>query len=194
TTHVIISHEYTAPPVVPSSGSLIKTADNPAIYFVANSTAHHIPSATVFNNLGLSWTQIHTVSALPIPITSNESSEPQGLLIQPSGTHAVYLVQHNTAHHIISANEFTALGFSWQSIHSVSRLTYPLGSPYGAPVSNATIIHIAHTPDTYYVFHHILHWIPSATRLYKSSLAKHHIQTVPVLPPTWPVGSPLHLS
>ncbi|MCL5015028.1 MAG: hypothetical protein M1493_13760 [Firmicutes bacterium] len=99
-----------------SPGGLYQQWGQPAIYLYQNGSLHHIPSAGLFNAMGLSWSAVHHVASLPAPIGSPVD------LIRPWGSSKVYFLppQGNIAEWIPSAQAFADAGFSWAAVHRVA--------------------------------------------------------------------------
>lgn len=95
-------------------GGLYQQNGQPAVYLDQNGSLHHIASAGLFNAMGLSWSAVHHVAALPAPIGSPVD------LIRPRGSSKVYFLHGTMAEWISSAQAFNQAGFSWAAVHPVA--------------------------------------------------------------------------
>lgn len=114
-----------------ANGSLLKASGQSAVFYVENGTLHHIPDAPLFLNLGLSWSQIKTVSTfstytLGAPLVA---PFPSGSLIQPAGHNAIYLVIHGVLRHVGSPSVLYQMGYNFGEVAQVASLNanWPVG-------------------------------------------------------------------
>lgn len=128
----------TAPNTSPTStpgnyanGSLLRESGHSAVFYVENGTLHHIPDAPLFLNLGLSWSQVKTVSTLSgytlgAPLVA---PFPSGSLIQPVGHRAIYLVIHGALRHVGSPSVLYQMGYNFGEVQQVASLNanWPVG-------------------------------------------------------------------
>ena len=97
------------------TGGLYQQVGQSAVYFYQNGSLHHIPSATLFNDMGLSWNSVQHVSTLPYRV-----GQPVDLIQVEGSPRVYYLTPHgHTAEWIPSAQAFDAAGFSWANVQRV---------------------------------------------------------------------------
>jgi hypothetical protein len=93
-----------------------------SVYLEYGGQLHWIPSSTLFQALGLQWSAVQHVSALP------ESVGQPVNLIRQEGHAPVYLIQNGQLHWIPSWAVFQAGGYHWQDVETVNFLPLPVGS------------------------------------------------------------------
>jgi spore germination protein YaaH len=154
-------------------GTLVRPGGGDPIYMVWNGVLRHIASPTVFDDLGLSWSQVVTVPPIqptwPVgePITTASGfSWPNGVLVQTPYSPRVYLVDNGTLRWIVSEQVFFALGFQFSRVMHLSHLPpLPIGTPiYGPgdiPYATGTLIRLGSTAPVYDVQNGVLRWIPT---------------------------------
>ena len=102
------------------TGGLYQQVGQPAVYLYQNGSLHHVPSAALFNAMGLSWNSVQHVSTLPYRV-----GQPVDLIRQ-QGTPGVYFVHNAVLSRIPSAAAFTQAGFQWGNVVVVNWLpAYP---------------------------------------------------------------------
>lgn len=97
------------------TGGLYQQVGQPAVYLYQNGSLHHVPSAALFNAMGLSWNSVQHVSTLPYRV-----GQPVDLIQVEGSPRVYYLTPHgHTAEWIPSAQAFNAAGFSWANVQRV---------------------------------------------------------------------------
>ena len=97
-------------------GSLVKTANNPTVYYITPSgLKKRIPNEAVFNAYDNKWENIKTVlqSQLDVYATVNT--------IKLSGEAQVYLLEGDIKRWIKTAAAFVRLGFEWNKVTTVNQ-------------------------------------------------------------------------
>jgi hypothetical protein len=134
------------------SGSLVKTASNPAVYFIEKGTLRAIPDEATFRALNFKWDAIHTISQSAFSEYPVVSPLPQiqgivlseGTLAKSNQSPAVYLITGGNKRAFHDGYTFELLGYSFSSVVNVSTFVldqYPTGETIKVPVSaNATLI------------------------------------------------------
>ncbi len=112
-------------------GGLYQQYGQNAVYRYYNGALHQIPSAPMFNAMGLNWQAIQHVPSLPGPVGNPVR------LIRQRGQSAVYLIAGGQLHWITSGAAFAANGYRWPSVQLVNYLPLPVGSDVVAPVATA---------------------------------------------------------
>jgi hypothetical protein len=74
-------------------------------------------------DLGYTWSDLTTVTALPAPVESPIN------LVKIANTPKVYFYQDGQMHWVESGKVFDQNGFQWANVYAVSKLPAPLGSP-----------------------------------------------------------------
>lgn len=107
------------------SGSLVKTADDPRVYVISDSTKRWFSSAEVFTGLGYDWANIQTVSAADLSIYPEGDAisityrHPNGTLLKYQTYLEVYRLENGQRRHIANSSVFTNLGYQWGQIVTV---------------------------------------------------------------------------
>ncbi|MCY0878796.1 MAG: glycosyl hydrolase family 18 protein [Firmicutes bacterium] len=120
------------------TGTLLRVKGHAIVYLVDQNTLRPLATKAVFDGSGFAWASVVTVPRLPpLPIGATIASPlppfQTGALYRRQGAPAVYVDMGGVLRHIPSVALFTALGFSWQNIHTVSSLgTLPMGAPLGS--------------------------------------------------------------
>jgi len=148
------------------SGSLVKTASLSTIYFIEDSAGgalkRAIASATVFEANGFRWDRIETISDSEMAnmyTAGNPVYLPSGKVIKGGGS-SIYVVDIDSGapqrRAVTSASVFTALGFRWEDVLTVSDAylaTYTEGTPVSSSAThpNGAIVKNAADPDSVYL-------------------------------------------
>ncbi|WP_053959955.1 hypothetical protein [Sulfobacillus thermosulfidooxidans] len=123
-------------------GPIYKLADKPTVYIERNGKMHAIANETIFYDLGYQFSELRVVNALPAPIGSAVD------LFKLPNKPQVYWYSNGMLHWIASAQIFSARGFKWDNIYTVSQLPAPIGSPIAASSTPpATILPLVGFPD-----------------------------------------------
>ncbi|MCX6811343.1 MAG: hypothetical protein NT039_01460, partial [Candidatus Berkelbacteria bacterium] len=148
-------------------GTLIKTANAPAVYVIENQKKRHFPDPATFIGMGYNWENVK-VSDLadqfpegePIKV---EAKHPSGSLIRVANQPAVYLVENGKKNHVPSPSVFSNNYINWNKIIAISDAemnSYPSGTP--VPYRDGTMfIEPGTGPEAYVVENGARRWIPS---------------------------------
>jgi hypothetical protein len=103
---------------LPTGGTmtqLIRTSDG-SVYYVTGGKKKPIANPTIFSQAGFSWGQeVNVVSSVAASITTGGLLLPDGLIINPAGSYAYYLMDQGKKVLIPDPNIFNAWGFSWNA-------------------------------------------------------------------------------
>lgn len=111
------------------NGTLIKTANNPAVYLLDNGKRRWITSPASFLSHGFLWDRIRTLSDFEMSLYPPDSLQPEvrtrpGTLLKSEANPAVYVTDFSGGTYIkrwiASPNIFESLGYRWESIMVVS--------------------------------------------------------------------------
>lgn len=114
-----------APTVNVYNGDLVKSPYSSHVYWVNNGYKYWIPSMDIFNHNGYSWAMIRTVSQSTIDTLKDGGSigynlYASGTLIKSANNPAVFIMDGTNKRLIRSEAEFTAAGYDWNKIITVS--------------------------------------------------------------------------
>jgi len=174
-----------------AEGSLVKTADSPAVYLIEENFKRQFPSAEVFLSYGHSWNQIQVVTnavlnrfATDAPVTYLFVPKPNGTLIKADNTPSVYFIDGGKRRVFNSAEAFLLRGHWWDSIHTVSSQHvsgYPSGSAITAsfsPLPENTLIKASNRPEVYKIEDKKVRIFPDATVFLANGFNWSQIRTV----------------
>lgn len=182
------------------NGSLLRVQGHSAVFYVQNGTLHHIPDAPLFLNLGLSWSQVHTVSSLASETLGSPlvAPFPSGSLIQPAGHRAIYLVIQGVLRHIGSPSVLYQMGYNFSEVQHVASINahWPVGPALNSAIPYApsgTLFQQNGQPAVYAVINgHLSHIMSGSVFLamgYQWSQV-HHVASLPNLPSGTAITSP----
>ncbi|MCY0909303.1 MAG: glycosyl hydrolase family 18 protein, partial [Sulfobacillus thermotolerans] len=190
-----------APLVTPyTSGTLLQQNGQSAIYLVMNGILRHIASASVFTQMGLSWSSVVHVNeispnwpigpALTVPV----AYYPSGTLLKAQNNPAVYMVNNGTLEHIMSGSVLSAMGYQWSDITVLPTLpNLPIGQDLTTPMRafpTGTLVRQANEAAVYLVQNGTLRHIVNPQALYALGFTFAQVVVVPTLEGL-PTGSPL---
>ena len=108
-------------------GMLVKSADNPSIYYITQAGLKKaIPSAAVLESYGNAWSQVKIV-----PQSALDAHETVRA-IQGEGSSMVYLLENGQKRWVKTAAAFARLGLVWSKVAEVNQTelyAYPQGDP-----------------------------------------------------------------
>ncbi len=110
-----------------SSEGLVRVAGQSPVYWFNGQSYHWIPNAATLFAEGYSFKDVAVVTALhrgPIGFPDT--------LILKNGTTKVYVLADGTLHWIPSGRAFSDMGFRWNEVVRLPRLTAPIGVPIQA--------------------------------------------------------------
>jgi peptidoglycan hydrolase-like amidase len=115
-------------------GTLVKAADNPAVYRINAGTRQEFTSLGVFEANGAKWGNVVEISRDEINLypISGIVKYPDGTLLRSEGGDKVYIIKGGSAVWIKTAEEFVAAGYKWSSIRVISPAEMAL---YVSPVA-----------------------------------------------------------
>lgn len=117
--------------------TLLKTADNPAVYQISKNTKRHLPSIEVFESYGYPWTDIQVVSQAQL------DAYPRTELIRTeTSDKTYYFSETRTRRWIPTVPIFDAYSFDWGKviiINDTEMAVYP----------DCRVIKLADNPDVY---------------------------------------------
>lgn len=90
--------------------TLIKTADDPAVYILCNGLKRHVPSVEVFNSYGFNWADISIVSGADL------ADYPTAELIRAAGDSKVYQLTGGKKHWVKTLEAFNQHRFRWENV------------------------------------------------------------------------------
>lgn len=96
-------------------GTLIKASDAPEVYVIRDGNKVWVKTAEEFNAAGYKWADIKVVSGEILKAVGSVK------LIRVAGDPRVYVLHNNIKKHIKTAEEFSAAGYKWENIVSVSQ-------------------------------------------------------------------------
>lgn len=131
------------------NGSLVKSPNNPAVYFIEKGKIRRIPDERTFLALNFTWDAIHVIShddlvAYPEGLPMQQivgMSLPEGTLAKSDQSRAVYLITGGKKRVFYDGYSFEILGYDWNKIINVTTFvldTYPNGDVIKVPVSSQT--------------------------------------------------------
>jgi len=103
------------------TGSLVKLADSPKVYLIANGKKRYIPSYSVFLVNNFSWSGIKTISQNDLDnyTSDDDVSYPNGTLLKSPDNSAVYLYENGKRKVFFNAKYFLSNGYSWNNIYKI---------------------------------------------------------------------------
>jgi len=107
-------------PLVHPSGTLVKLANDPTVWYLDGGQGHGFATETEFLSQGFAWNLIVIITPEEMdlyPVGSNIRIH-SGTLIKESDHPLVYLVDGDTVHPFPSADIFLNLGYSWAAIRT----------------------------------------------------------------------------
>ena len=143
------------------SGSLVKTANSPAVYFIEKGKLRVIPDEATFLALNFKWEAINVISqdefdeypkGLPLrQILGAVLAE--GTLAKSDQSPAVFLITEGAKRVFHDAYSFEVLGYDWDNVHTVTTFVldqYPAGEQIKVPVgASARLIKSTDNPVVY---------------------------------------------
>jgi spore germination protein YaaH len=122
------------------SGSVIRQAHQSTVYEVMNGSLRHIPSSTLFHQMGYHWNEVQQVTALPdpigAPIGTPARAYPNGTLLQVAGSPVVCVDESGVLRPIPNPQVLHALGFHFSDVITVPSAS---GNSIGTAVTSTTI-------------------------------------------------------
>lgn len=104
-------------------------------------------SADVFNGLGYSWTEVGSISDYDLSKYPNDPVAavltlplPDGTLVKASDSGAIYVITNGKKRWIASASVFTALGYDWNRIVTVSPNTLNSIGTISSPIDDNQLV------------------------------------------------------
>lgn len=118
-----------ASPVSIVAGSLVKSANDPTVYYITNTgLKKRILNAAVFNSYSTNkWENIKTVEQSAL------DAYPEVNTIKLSGSAKVYMLESNTKRWVKTAEAFNRLGLDWGKVTTVNQTEFS-AYPDGAPI------------------------------------------------------------
>lgn len=173
-----------AEPLNYADGTMVREADRPEVYVIANGQKKHILDPIAFADLGYNWSNVLIVAPKSLgifstaaPMNSN-SIHPEGALIRVEGTNTVYVVEGGKKIPISDIQLFNARKYDWSKVLVIkdkqakkfdvsTQLTYPDGS-----------LIRDNSGKVYVVDHGKKRWIRSSEDLTKGGYKKEKIVNV----------------
>jgi N-acetylmuramoyl-L-alanine amidase CwlA len=103
-------------------GTLVKTANSPAVYRIMSGTRQEFTSLNVFEASGAKWSNVIEISGDEMKLypSSGIVKYPDGTLLRADGGERVYAIKDGAASWIRTAEEFTQAGYKWANIRVIS--------------------------------------------------------------------------
>lgn len=169
------------------SGTLLQTSGHSTVYLVKQGILRPITSSQI-QSMGLASVPVHQVSSIASnwPMGSSLSQGtpyyPSGTVLRVSGSPTVYMVANGVLDPIASASVFTAMGYHWSDIQSVSTkpslaVASPLTQPQRA-YPTGTLLRAANTSPVYLDQNGILRHVPSPQALTSLGFSFTNVKTV----------------
>lgn len=116
-------------------GTLVKSANAPAVYRIMSGKREEFTSLSVFNAVGAKWGNVIEISPDEMvwyPI-SGIVKYPENTLLRPNVGEKIYVIKNGQAVWIQSAEEFTKAGYKWSNVLVVDSSEMNLYFPYQDP-------------------------------------------------------------
>lgn len=173
-----------------SNGTLIRGATGDEVYLLENGDKRWVKSPTVFACNGFAWGNVITVSN-----TERDGYATVSPLLCPSGTliktaaAPVYVINEDvngtyTRRWITTAEVFTAAGFSWSNVYTVTdteRDWYGAGSDFdetSATRPNGTLLKVSYLPQVWVLDSGQKRWIETPTAFVSNGFSWSKVITV----------------
>lgn len=129
-----------------TSQRLVKNAAGTVYLITDKGYKRGFTSATVFEGLGYSWSEVVLVSDAELALYPDDpaapvltSPYPDGTLIQKQGTSTIYVVSDGKKRGIATGTAFTGMGYDWNRVVIVSADVFDSISESQPPIDDGTI-------------------------------------------------------
>lgn len=130
------------------NGTLIKSAESPAVYRTSGSGKEEFTSLNVFNATGAKWSSIVEISRdeLDFYATAGTVKYPEGTLLRGNGGDKIYVIKSGAGVWIQTAAEFTKAGYKWTNVLTIepAELSLYVKNEVSVPNNTAPVS----TPDS----------------------------------------------